>query len=71
VLTLQTGGIPESIAEESEWRGTIAAEIAGRTLLGHAARLDDAGSDAAFAASDYARGMTATALDITCGAVID
>lgn len=70
VLSIQTGGVPESIPQESEWRDAIAGEIAGRTLLGRAATLDDVGNVAAFAASDCARSMTATALNITCGAVI-
>lgn len=70
VLTIQTGGVPESIPQELEWRDVIAGEIAGRTLLGRAATLDDVGNVAAFAASDYASSMTATALNITCGAVI-
>jgi len=42
-----------------------------RRLRGRAATLDDVGNVAAFAASDYASSMTATALNITGGAVID
>jgi hypothetical protein len=34
-------------------------------------QLDDVGRVAAFAASDHARTMTATALNITCGSEID
>jgi 3-oxoacyl-[acyl-carrier protein] reductase len=40
-------------------------------MLGRAASLEDVGNAAALAASDYARTMTATALNITCGAVPD
>jgi NAD(P)-dependent dehydrogenase (short-subunit alcohol dehydrogenase family) len=69
-LTIQTGGIPESIAQESQWRDAIAGEIAGRTLLGRAATLADVGNVAAFAASDYAASMTATALNITGGSIV-
>lgn len=69
VLTIQTGGIPESIPQDLEWRDAITEETAGRTLLGRAATLADVGNVAAFAASDYASSMTATALNITCGAV--
>ena len=71
VLTLQTGGIPESIPEGPEWRQAITEQIIRRTMLGRAASLEDVGNAAALAASDYARTMTATALNITCGAVPD
>lgn len=47
------------------------ADTVGRTMLGRAATLEDVGNVAAFAASDHARTMTATALNITCGAVVD
>ncbi|MGI8452030.1 MAG: SDR family oxidoreductase [Streptosporangiaceae bacterium] len=43
----------------------------GRTVLGRAATLADVGHVAAFAASDYARSMTGTALNITGGSVVD
>jgi len=71
VLTLQTGGIPESIPEGPEWRQAVTEQIVRRTMLGRAATLDDVGNAAVIAASDYARTMTATALNITCGAVPD
>ena len=71
VLTLQTGGIPESIPEGPEWRQAITEQTVRRTMLGRAATLDDVGNAAVIAASDYARTMTATALNITCGAVPD
>jgi 3-oxoacyl-[acyl-carrier protein] reductase len=71
VLTLQTGGIPESIPEGPEWRQAITEQIVRRTMLGRAASLEDVGNAAVLAASDYARTMTATALNITCGTVPD
>jgi 3-oxoacyl-[acyl-carrier protein] reductase len=71
VVTLQTAGVPESIPESFEGRQAITADTVGRTMLGRAATLEDVGNVAAFAASDYARTMTATALNITCGAVVD
>jgi enoyl-[acyl-carrier-protein] reductase (NADH) len=43
----------------------------GRTMLKRAATLDDVGNVAAFAASDRARTITASALNITCGSVVD
>jgi 3-oxoacyl-[acyl-carrier protein] reductase len=45
----------------------VMAEMVGKTTLGRAATLDDVGKVAAFAASDYARSMTATALTVTSG----
>lgn len=71
VVTLQTGGVLETIPESFDWRGTVIEETVRRTMLGRAATLDDVGNVAAFAASDYARTMTATALNITCGSVVD
>jgi 3-oxoacyl-[acyl-carrier protein] reductase len=71
VVTLQTGGVPESIPESFAGRGAITEEIVGQTMLKRAATLDDVGNVAAFAASDQARTMTATALNISCGAIVD
>ncbi len=71
VLTLQTGGIPETLPEGFAGRQAITKGIEGRTMLGRAAALADVGHVAAFAASDHARSMTATALNITCGSVVD
>jgi 3-oxoacyl-[acyl-carrier protein] reductase len=70
-VTLQTGGVPETIPESFGGREEITEMIAGSTMLGRAARLDDVGNVAAFAASDRARTMTATALNISCGAIVD
>jgi 3-oxoacyl-[acyl-carrier protein] reductase len=69
VITLQTGGVPETIPEGPAWRQAVTEQIVRRTMLGRAATLDDVGNAAALAASDYARTMTATSLNITCGAV--
>ncbi|MGE5286957.1 MAG: SDR family NAD(P)-dependent oxidoreductase [Micromonosporaceae bacterium] len=71
VLTLQTGGVPETIPAGVEWRDAVAKSIEGRTMLNRAATLEDVGNVAAFAASDRARSMTATALNITCGSIVD
>jgi 3-oxoacyl-[acyl-carrier protein] reductase len=40
-------------------------------LLGRAATLADVGNVAAFVASDQARTLTATDVNISCGALID
>lgn len=70
VVTLQTGGVPESIPAGFAWRQAITDEIAGGTMLNRAATLDDVGNVAVFAASDWARSITASALNITCGSVV-
>jgi 3-oxoacyl-[acyl-carrier protein] reductase len=71
VLTLQSTGVPETIPEDFGGRDATTEEIVGRTMLNRAATLEDVGRVAAFAASDHARAMTATALNITCGDEVD
>ena len=71
VVTLQTGGVPESMPESFDGREAIIRDIEERTMLKRAATLDDVANVAAFAASDHARTMTATALNITCGSEVD
>jgi 3-oxoacyl-[acyl-carrier protein] reductase len=69
VVTLKTGGIPESIPDDFDARGAIAESIRKDTLLGRAATLADVGNVAAFVASDRARTMTSTEVNISCGAI--
>jgi 3-oxoacyl-[acyl-carrier protein] reductase len=71
VVTLLTGGVPESIPEGFEGGEAIVEGIVGATMLKRAANLDDVGNVAAFAASDLARSMTATALNVSAGAIVD
>ncbi|GAA5035440.1 SDR family NAD(P)-dependent oxidoreductase [Actinopolymorpha pittospori] len=71
VLTLQTGGVPETLPQNFEGRDAIVEGIVGQTMLNRAATFEDVGHVAAFAASDRARTMTATAFNITCGSVVD
>lgn len=71
VVTLKTGGIPESIADGDPQKAAIMASIAGSTLLGRAATLEDVGNVAAFVVSDLGRTLTATEVNISCGALID
>src|SRR6266498_1986637 len=71
VVTLKTGGVPESLPDSFAGKDTIAASIEQETLLGRAATLADVGNVAAFVASDRARTMTATEVNISCGALID
>ena len=71
VVTLASGGVPESLAHGFDGREKIVEMIEGQTLLGRAATLEDVGNAAAFAASDWARTMTAAIVNISCGALID
>lgn len=65
VLTLQSVGIPETHTTNGESDGTPPR------LLERAPTLTDVGNVAAFAASDYAASITATSINITCGAEVD
>jgi NAD(P)-dependent dehydrogenase (short-subunit alcohol dehydrogenase family) len=71
VVTLKTGGVPESISGDFAGRDEVVASIEQATLLKRAATLADVGSVAAFVASDHARTMTAATVNISCGALMD
>ena len=72
VVTLRTGGLPESIPESVPGRkGIIEKHNVEPTMLGQAATLEDVGNAAAFAATDRARTMTAATVNISCGALVD
>ena len=71
VLTLKTGGIPESIPEDYPERENIINNLLPSTLLNRAATLADVGNVAVFVASDLARTMTSTEINISCGAIVD
>jgi NAD(P)-dependent dehydrogenase (short-subunit alcohol dehydrogenase family) len=70
VLTLKTGGIPETIPDPKE-REYIVDNLLPATLLNRAATLADVGNVAAFVASDQARTITSTEVNISCGAIVD
>ncbi|WP_326568717.1 SDR family oxidoreductase [Amycolatopsis rhabdoformis] len=70
-VTLRTGGVPESLPADFAGVGELEAELAGATMLGRAATLQDVGSVAAFVASDRARTMTAATVNVSCGALVD
>jgi NAD(P)-dependent dehydrogenase (short-subunit alcohol dehydrogenase family) len=69
-VTIQTGGVPESIPDDFAGKDAIVRSLVEPTLLGRTATLEDVGNVAAFAASDWARTMTGSALNITCGTEI-
>ena len=71
VITLKTGGVPQSLPDAFAGKNEIAAGIQKATLLNRAATLADVGNVAAFVASDQARTMTATDVNISCGAIVD
>jgi 3-oxoacyl-[acyl-carrier protein] reductase len=71
VVTLKTGGIPETLPGDFEGREAIISSIQEATLLKRAATLEDVGEVAAFVASDRARTLTASVVNISCGALID
>jgi 3-oxoacyl-[acyl-carrier protein] reductase len=71
VVTLRTGGVPESIPAGVNGREAIVEGIEKEAMLGRAATLEDVGNAAAFAASDRARTMTAATVNISCGALVD
>jgi 3-oxoacyl-[acyl-carrier protein] reductase len=70
-VTLSTGGVPESLPKDMEGRQAIAEMIEAQTLLGRAATLEDVGNAAVFAASDWARSVTAAIVNVSAGALVD
>jgi NAD(P)-dependent dehydrogenase (short-subunit alcohol dehydrogenase family) len=71
VVTVKTGGIPESMPADLAGRDEIAAGLTDAALLKRTATLADVGNVAAFVASDQARTMTAADVNISCGAIMD
>ncbi|MBA3866801.1 MAG: SDR family oxidoreductase [Solirubrobacterales bacterium] len=70
-VTLKTGGVLETVAEDFPGRERIADGIVEATMLKRAATLEDVGNVAAFVASDRARTMTAATVNVSAGALID
>ena len=71
VVTLKTGGVPETVPDDFPGREDLVAGLEQMTLLKRTATLDDVGNVAAFVASDRARTMTAADVNISCGAIMD
>lgn len=71
VVTLKTGGIPETISDEMPEKDAIVASIADITLLKRAATLEDVQNVALFIASDLARSITSTEINISCGGIVE
>ena len=70
-VTLASGGVPETFPADFEEAEQITKMIEDQTLLGRAATLEDVGNAAVFAASDWARSMTAAIVNVSCGASLD
>jgi len=71
VVTLKTGGIPESIPTDFPGRDEIVVGLEQAAPLGRTATLADVGNVAAFVASDLAATMTGSEVNISCGAILD
>jgi len=71
VVTLKTGGITETLPDDVPGRDEIVASIQQAALLNYTATLADVGNVAAFVASDQARTITATEVNISSGALMD
>jgi 3-oxoacyl-[acyl-carrier protein] reductase len=65
VVTIESAGVPETL--DGEWRDVMAEGLAAATMLKRAETLDDVANASVFAASDMARNMTATSINITGG----
>jgi NAD(P)-dependent dehydrogenase (short-subunit alcohol dehydrogenase family) len=70
VVSIQTGGILDSIPTDLPGRDGLVASLVAPTMLGRGALLEDVGNVAVFAASDHARTITASAINISCGAIV-
>lgn len=70
VVSMRTGGIPESLPDLPE-TAPYKQQMVDATLLKRAATLDDVGRVAAFLASEHARTITSTQVNISCGALVD
>jgi len=71
VVTVKTGGVPETLPDTVAGREEIIAGLQQAALLNRTATLADVGNVAAFVASDQARTMTAADVNISCGAIMD
>ncbi|GAA0551291.1 SDR family NAD(P)-dependent oxidoreductase [Actinomadura livida] len=70
VLTMRTGGIPESMPDVPEM-DQVKQQMVDATLLKRAVTLTDVGRVAAFLVSDHAASLTSTQINISAGALVD
>jgi 3-oxoacyl-[acyl-carrier protein] reductase len=69
VVTLESAGVPETLSDE--WREAMTEALVEGTMLKREVTLEDVGNVAVFAASDWARTVTATSLNLTAGREAD
>lgn len=69
VVTIVTNGTAETFPAEE--REMVAGLMASQTMIGRSATLEDVGNVAVFVASDQARMMTASTVNISGGSEID
>jgi 3-oxoacyl-[acyl-carrier protein] reductase len=69
VVTLETSGVPETTREDM--REAITQSFIDTSMLKRVETLEDVGNVAAFAASDLARNITATSINMTDGRKAD
>ena len=70
-VSLVTGGVFDSLAEDFPGRDEIIAGALEQSMLPRTAGYDDVGYAAAFAASDRAGAITCATINISCGAIPD
>lgn len=71
VVTLKTGGVVETLPADFPGRDEIIDGIQKAALINPTETLTDVGNVAAFVASDLARTITATDINISSGALVD
>jgi NAD(P)-dependent dehydrogenase (short-subunit alcohol dehydrogenase family) len=71
VVTLRSGGVPESISADFEGRERIVRGLEDATLLGRCATFEDVGNAAVFAASKWGSAMTGATINVSCGSLLD
>lgn len=71
VVTLRTAGIAETVPEDFDRRDEILVRMEEARLLKHAPTLADVGEVATLVASDRARTLTGTFVNISGGALMD
>jgi enoyl-[acyl-carrier-protein] reductase (NADH) len=71
IVTLESGGAPETLPEGFEGRQEIVDLIEGQTLVGRTHSLEEIGNVAAFVASDKAGPMTAATVNVSAGSLVD
>jgi 3-oxoacyl-[acyl-carrier protein] reductase len=70
VVSIRTGGVADDVPDSPEGE-RFKQQMEDSTLLKRAATPTDVGWVAAFLASDHARTMTSTQVNISCGALVD